>query len=304
VCPERGPIAWAALVFETILVPLDGTPLAELALPAAARLARAMGGRCVLIRAAVGEQREPAEGYLRAIQANLRHQGVWATTVAAVGDPVTEILAEGRRRGADLIVMATHARSGVDRWLAGSVAEGLLQRTPVPLLLVRDAATGGHDPLEATAPCVLVPLDGSTFSEVALPIAGELAARLGGQLVLVQAISTWDELVASNAAISREVSELTDARQNADRYLASIRLRLVDEWGVAAPTTLVVEGQPARAIAAVARTERAALVVMATHGHGGLVRDLPGSNAASTLRETSVPLLLVRPVIPVVRTPV
>jgi nucleotide-binding universal stress UspA family protein len=199
--------------------------------------------------------------------------------------------------------MATHARSGTARWVAGSVAETLLERTPVPLLLVRDDA-GEHELLVSSArPRIMVPLDGSVFAEAALPAAGELARRLDGQLVLLQAISVWDDLVAGNSPMGREVHELEHARSTAQAYLdAIVSGGLLGECSPR-PRTLVVEGSPAQVIAAAARTQRAALGVMATHGHTGLVREQPGTHAAATLRATTMPLLLVRPALPVLAHP-
>jgi nucleotide-binding universal stress UspA family protein len=288
-----------AAFFRTILVPLDGSPHAELALAEASRVARAASARVVLVRVIprTGQSATAdARGYLRAIGDDLEQDGVSVDTAVRVGEPATEILSEGRRHRADLIVIATHARSGRARWVEGSVAEAVLAGTPVPLLLLRTAPqVAPAEPL-LHRPRMLVPLDGSSFSEAALPVAGELAALLEGELVLLQAVTDWDELVAANAALSRDPEGLTAAEDRAQRYLEDVAARLAGH--AAQPTTVVAHDHPARAIAQAAATRDAAVIVMATHGQTGLARELPGSVAAMTLRETGTPLLLVRPIIP------
>ena len=193
--------------------------------------------------------------------------------------------------------MATHARSVRERWVAGSVAEAVLEHSPVPVLLARGAPEPTRAVLLNERPVLLVPLDGSTFSESALGVARGLADLLGGELVLLQAVSEWDQMVVANVPIRPAMPNLDAARQQALAYLASVADRLVAGWGGVRPRLVVGEGRPAAAIAAVAAGEGAWLIVMATHGQTALVRDLPGTNAAATLRQTTVPLLLVRPVI-------
>jgi len=197
--------------------------------------------------------------------------------------------------------MATHARSGRDRWVGGSVAETVVRRSAVPVLLARATPEPSGVVLLEEHPLLLVPLDGSTFSESAVGVARGLAELLDGELVLLQAVTEWDQVVAANIPIRSAMPSLDAARQQALDYLASVADQVVAEWGGERPRLVVGEGHPAAAIAEVGAGEGVSLIVMATHGQTALVRDLPGSNAAATLRETSVPLLLVRPVI--VRVP-
>ena len=288
----------AGLEVHRLLVPLDGTPVAELTIPAALRLASAAGAELVLVRVVAAPERSTeARDYLQAIATDLASNAVAVSLAVRRGEPAEEILAEGRQRGVDLVLMATHARSGSDRWVGGSVAETVLKRSPVPVLLVRATPEPSGAVLLDEHPLLLVPLDGSTFSESAVSVARGLVDLVGGELVLLQAVTEWDQMVVANVPIRPAMDSLDAARQHALTYLASVADRLVAEWGGARPRLVVGEGRPAEAIAAAAADEGASLVVMATHGQTALVRDLPGSNAAATLRETTVPLLLVRPVI-------
>ena len=141
---------------ERILVPLDGSPLAEMALPKAVELlSDRPGATLILLRAAEARTlpgvdpvdaqatvvRE-AESYLSAVADRLRAEGV-AHIVRSVwySSAAKAIVEAGRVRGVDLIVMSTHGRSGLRRALRGSVAETVLRRTRIPILLVSAAGT-------------------------------------------------------------------------------------------------------------------------------------------------------------------
>ena len=143
---------------KTILVPLDGSSLGELALTPAVDLARDKGAKLVLLRAAeahttvadpteaqVAVVRE-AEEYLNAVRTRLADvAGTTVETSVWYGPPAAAIVEAARYRTADLIVMASHGRSGLGRLVLGSVAESVLRATPTPILLIRP----GGAPLDA-----------------------------------------------------------------------------------------------------------------------------------------------------------
>jgi nucleotide-binding universal stress UspA family protein len=134
---------------KTILVPLDGSVLAELALAPAIDLAREKRARLVLLRAAeahttVADPTEAqvavvqeAEDYLARVRARLLDGGVAEVEASVYGRPVEAIVEAARYRRADLIVMSSHGRSGLGRLVLGSVAESVLRATPTPILLIR-----------------------------------------------------------------------------------------------------------------------------------------------------------------------
>jgi nucleotide-binding universal stress UspA family protein len=136
---------------DTILVPLDGSALAETALPAAAELARDSGARLLLLRAVEVPTRqgvdpidaqvnavEEAEGYLREVAERLVTQGVLKVKLTVwYGSPIWVIPEVTRRLPVSLIVMTSHGRSGLGRFVIGSVAESVLRSTATPLLLIR-----------------------------------------------------------------------------------------------------------------------------------------------------------------------
>lgn len=296
----------------TIIVPLDGSPLAERALPYAAALARAGGGSLVLVRAvpflarpteetpgqdafaARDAAAREARAQLRAIAGRLTEAGLAAEAVVRYADAAEAILTEARERGADLIAMATHGRGGLGRWVYGSVAEEVLATASTPILLVRawhGAAPGAI--LEAGA-IVLVPLDGSALAEAALPLAEQLADDLGGALLLLRAVPRPGLDFGPDALVAPLLAEELAAEETAARnYLERMAGRFARRGRIV--RTVALLGEPAAAIEAAGREHGAGLVVMATHGLTGLRRAALGSVADGVVRRGSLPVLLVRP---------
>lgn len=137
-------------MFQKILVPLDGSADAESILPQVSALARVHGAKVLLLRVgfalvfpgadpAEAQFRtvEEAEGYVEEVRVRLAAGGIPAEAIVRYGFPAEEILAHSRRHGVDVIVMATHGRTGPARWVLGSVAEEVLRHADVPVLLFR-----------------------------------------------------------------------------------------------------------------------------------------------------------------------
>jgi nucleotide-binding universal stress UspA family protein len=290
-------------MLKTILLPLDGSPLAERALPYAATIAQRSGARVVLVEAALArtlpgvdpshaqiDVMEHAEGSLHAAAGRLSAAGIDAEPHVYYDDPVHAILDAARLQHADLIVMSTHGRSGIGRMVYGSVTDQVLRRATIPVLLVPsivEHAWPSDRPLS-----LLVPLDGSALAEEALQSAELLAEVFETRLTLLYVIQppVYPLYGDGYAYIPfDEEIELAGARQYLDDHVARLR-----EQGRQAHGKVVI-GQPAGLIPVIAREEQADVVVMATHGRGGLARLILGSVATSTVRQTTVPLLLVRP---------
>ena len=137
-------------MFKKILVPLDGSPLAEGVLPQVIGMARVHGAKVLLLRvgfALVFPGADPAEAqietileaedYIGRIRKRLEGEGIEADASVRYGFPAEEILSHARRNGVDLIAMATHGRTGPVRWVLGSVAEQVLRKAEVPVFLFR-----------------------------------------------------------------------------------------------------------------------------------------------------------------------
>lgn len=287
-------------MFTTIMVPLDGSPLAERSLPYAEMLARASGGTLALVRAVTAGITgsrvtviHEALAYLERIAADLRSRGLTVQTSAPYGQPASGVVAMAGQLGADLIVLATHGRSGMSHLAYGSVAEEILTRARAPILLISARGEAASEPFAAGAP-LLAPLDGSGFAERSLPTVRELAALLGTGVVLVQALgdpeafgqpispSTWAAI--AEGWQEQEVAAVDYLREIARQELPGIETVCVARTG---STTAVV--------ADVTRDYGAALVVMATHGRFGLSRFFFGNVADDAMHAVGAPCLLVGP---------
>ena len=285
------------LMFRTIVVPLDGSAQAERALPYARRLAQASRGRLVLVRAhvpsdkAVEAERQLSRSELQAAVDGARRDGFDVEARFVEGRAADVIYEAAGDVRADLIVMSTHGRSGIGRWLYGSVADEVLRRMPVPVVLVTPRCAEAWS--ESQPPTVLVPLDGSGLSATVLEPATRLARALSGELTLLSVVEPVPSVLpdALVQEIPDPVRDIREARAYLEQTAASIR-----ESDTGMPVSLhVAYGEAAESIVGTARERHVHAIALATHGRGGLTRLLLGSVATSTLRLTDVPVLVYRP---------
>jgi nucleotide-binding universal stress UspA family protein len=299
-----------------ILVPLDGSALAESILSYVQGVAGLTGASLTLLQVIeppleavsrrAAEAAAPgttaaaeaaARRYLAGVAARLARAGVEACAAAMVGPAAETIIQAGR--AFDLIAMGTHGRSGVGRWVHGSVADKVLRGATAPVLLVRARADG---PVADSHPRrILVPLDGADLAERALPLATLVARRAGAEVELVQSIF-WAGMMIGDypygyGSLAGRDDLVEEARAAAADYLNQVRGLLASQ-GVAARTAVRLE--PAADAILTAAAERSVdLIVMSTHGRGGLGRWALGSVAERVLQGASAPVLLVRAGVPV-----
>jgi nucleotide-binding universal stress UspA family protein len=231
-----------------------------------------------------------AELYLNVLAERLKQAGLHVKAVLACGAAGDEILEEVHRRAANLIVMASHGRSGLTRWLYGSVAEDVLRRSGVPVVLAPSGAAGtwsDNRPLR-----ILVALDGSEFSEAVLEPISALATDARAELVLVRVVA-WPPIVADRHEAPPELLDAEGQLAAASEYLQECGRHLASSR--AAPRQRVDLGWPPARLAQLADEENADLIAMATHGRTGLARVVLGSVASGTLHRSRVPVLLIRP---------
>ena len=241
---------------ERILVPLDGSALAEHALPLAELLARAAAGRLELVsvrpsRGAGGNGNDPEPGpgieaYLERMAWSLRQRGLTVGTSVRSGSIPEEIGRQATEIHADVIVMATHGRSQVDRLLGRNIATAVVRQTDLPVLLIRptDAWTSRTTALRK----LLVCLDGSEGSEEVLPWAQLIARRFGSTTVLL----TVPEAESEVSRLEHYLGSVADALRNT---------------GLAVETQVTGSGA-ARTITSVAESAGCDLIMTATRGRG------------------------------------
>ncbi|HLH71883.1 MAG TPA: universal stress protein [Chloroflexota bacterium] len=272
-----------------ILVPLDGSGLSERAVPYATVLAKASHGALTLVRV-IADPAQEAEtrGELAAVAEKVAKAGVNVDWRVVVGYPAEMIIAAAADDHT-MIVMSTHGRSGLGRWLYGSVADEVLRGATVPVLLI--PATCGRIWRQDHPFRILAPLDGSDFAEEVLTLTVSLADQLSAELLLVKVVEPPH--YAYTDTFPYPMNDVKSELGIADHYLSEIA-RALGKPGRVVQTRSVV-GHPPSAIAALATEEQFDLIAMATHGRGGVRRLVLGSVALGTLQRSTVPLLLVRP---------
>ena len=283
-------------MFKQLLVSLDGASEAEAALQTAGALARPLDARISLVRVIDGQpgSGHEADAYLAwAASEPTVSERIGARIVSALpahGNVADTILETARQQGADMIVMATHGRGGLDRLLIGSVAQRVVERSPIPVLLQRPGAAGlpGLNTL-------LAPVDGTPGALVTLGLATALAQTCHARLVLVQAVTPFrDYLVEAGAGYDSlayiDPAWEEEARRAAQGYVDGLAARL-QALGVNAEGR-VVAAHPATGINQVAAEVDANVIVMATRGLTGIRRAVMGSVADAVVRTANRPVLL------------
>jgi nucleotide-binding universal stress UspA family protein len=296
-------------MFRHILIPLDGSRLAETALSAGAQLAGVLGATVTLLhvierdapREVHGERhlRDVAEAtaYLDEIAARAFPPEVRVERHvhdAEVTDVARGIAGHVGELGPDLIVMCAHGRGGLHGWMFGRIAHQVVNLGTRPVLIVQPG--GKEDAPSFTCRRLMVPLDGNPAHEVGLPVAEELAKSCKAGLHLLMVVPTTGALSGEQAAIARRLPGATTlvldlAEQEGKEYLDRHATRLQAE-GVPV-TTEVRRGDPVKVIVDVAEEERIDLIVLATHGRTGLKAFWAGTPTPAVTSRSTTPLLLV-----------
>jgi nucleotide-binding universal stress UspA family protein len=290
-----------------ILVPLDGSELAEGALPYASALAEALHTHLVLITVWEGSDSDLAatfpslsvevsqaaqthfERYLGGIRDRLG-DGERTRIIVRPGDAGDEILKAADEIGARAIAIATHGRSGVSRWVYGSTAGHLLRHSGVPVLAVGPHVLERQRP-RAEYKKVMCPLDGSGLSEAAIAPAAKVAEGAGGGLILVRAVR-WAVQAYPYTLPDAYVPQIDEElEKGAKAYLRRHEDALK---GGAKVDAFVVRGAIADGLLDIVDQQQVDLVVMTTHARAGLARAALGS-VADRMLQGSAPVLLIRP---------
>ncbi len=297
--------------YQSVCVPLDGSPASEHALPVGRSLARRLEARLCLVhvhrpgsdRAYTGraeyawrenEQRCEESRYLWS-KVNAGDQEPATAAVLMSGRVADTLLRFVREQDVELLVMTTHGAGGSGHPWLGSVADRLIRSARVPVVLA-PVADGPVDPgRTATFRRVLVPLDGSGAAEVVLEHALALGELCGASYLLLQVEPPVPpRRGTAHGESAPPEGEEARAGQAAQRYLDYVATHLRDR-GLSVDTRVVVDARPADAILAAARSGGVDLIALTLHGEGGKQRRLFGSVADKVLRGSSVPLLVFRP---------
>ena len=296
-------------MFKHLLVPLDGSRMAEVSLATAVSLARAMGAVVTLFHVIEsgapqdihGERHltgpDEAQNYLdevaaRALPADIsveRH--VHTDEVNDVARSIAEHVGE---LGPDLIVMCTHGRGGLRGFMFGRIAQQVVRLGTTPVLLVPPVTTGASPAFSCNR--ILVALDGNPDHEEGLNVAASLAKIFGAGLCLIMAVHTINTLSGEQAATAKLLPSATHAlleiaEEDAEEYLHR-HLTALQAAGVTV-TSGVRRGDPSTVIVSTAERTGADLIVLATHGKTGMDAFWSGSATPNVTSRSVIPLLLV-----------
>ena len=293
-------------MYSKVLVALDGSKLSEAILPHARTLAEKLAVPVELLEvidydtlmpdnvdpkqdAMVAQRKTKILEYLNNLAATFHGQSRMDCAVE-VGHPEEVIVDHAAAAPDTLVAMTTHGRSGIQRWVLGSVAEKVLHACRNPLLLFRSVAPT-TPAQEAPLKSILVPLDGSELAETVLAHVEELCRKLDLELILVRVFNLpnlyYDETYTPDEHIWELIRDET--RNYLDGKVKELKAR-----GILKISAVVVEGFAEEQIIAVARERRASLIAICTHGRSGVRRFVMGSVADRIVRHSGDPVLVIR----------
>jgi nucleotide-binding universal stress UspA family protein len=294
-----------------MIVPLDGSRIAENALPYARALARGLKVPvdllCVIDLAEMERNVSVATGLFLDTLAEdeTRRRSEYLSRIAKSfsgapvqckvekGDAASVIIASAAAEKDPLLCMATHGRSGLNRWLLGSVAEKVLRGANAQLLLIR-ASEAAHTEGEKRLQTVIVPLDGSSLAEQVLPSVAALAKKLDLEVILFRAYSIPYGFYEAGASYAVDLERLSaDIEAEVQQYLEEKRDGLT-KAGLEKVSYASKEGLSADEIIKYGRTTRDQLIAMCSHGRSGVKRWVLGSVTETVVRHAGGPVLIVR----------
>ena len=295
-------------MYTRMLIPLDGSQVAEQVLPYARCLAKALKIPVELLEIVdietlrllanpergryldtlLSEKMESSKSYLEAIA--LSFQETQVTCVVEKGKAEEVVIERAATDKDTLIVMATHGRSGIQRWVLGSVADKVLHGSTNHLFLIRandQAKAGGEAPLKK----VIVPLDGSPLAETVLPYVVDLAKKMRLEVVLVRAYALPTSTADEYQTYTDELIGLIEAE--ARDYLAE-KIKEAKAKGLENVSSVVNVGYGAEEIITLARNTPDNFIAMSTHGRSGVKRFVLGSVTDRVVRHSGDPVLIIR----------
>jgi len=298
-------------MYTKMLVPLDGSAVAEQVLPYVRTLAAGLKVPIELVGVVDMEElashasAEKGQYVEPMIEDNLRRSGEYLKGVAQTfpyrnvsfsvgkGRAAEVIIAKAVAEKKTLIIMATHGRSGFNRWLLGSVAEKVLRGSANPMLMVRakaEAEAEGAAPLKS----ILVPLDGSALAESVLPAALEIAKKLNIEIVLFRAFNVPYTVFGAVRDHLPIVDELLGGIKAEAREYLERKAQELKKQGVNKVSYVLGQGAGADQIISLGRKTPDNLIAMCTHGWSGVKGWALGSITETVVRHSGDPVLIIR----------
>jgi nucleotide-binding universal stress UspA family protein len=277
-------------VIRTVLLPLDGSELSDQILGQVSRILDAQDVGVVSLLHVVPpsldfvrskKATQIAEDHLARVRTHLSGKSIPASLNVVTGDAAEAILAHIAEHSPDLVAMATHARSGVESWIRGSVAERVLHHSQSPVLLCTPAALAGE--LQAPFQRILVPLDGSEEALRILPLVKEMARLYESEVLLLRVANLAHQVEDGVESWTAEQVAETLEPARAQLEAAGTRVRVISKFG-----------DPVDEIRSALEEHQVDLLMLSTHGRSGVSRWWYGSVSSAVLQQCPCPVLLRR----------
>jgi nucleotide-binding universal stress UspA family protein len=292
-----------------VLVPLDGSPLAECVLPHTVAISRALDARVTLLRAMEHSTPEAesgvcnplewhmlmmgAEAYLGQVASRLQQAGLQTNKLLVVGEPAERIIEFARDEAVDLIVMSSHGRSGLSGWNISSVVQKVALRAYTAMMIVRAYRPAANDLTGLRYRRLLVALNGSQRAECVLPLARQLADFHHCRLLLAHVVSKPE--IPRRMPLTEEEVELRDKlidinRKKGTQYLEKLRSRL----HLDVQTRLLISEHPAEALHKLIEDEEVDVVMLSAHGYSSTAQWPYGNTTLNLIAYGTTPLLIMQ----------
>ena len=285
-----------------ILVPLDGSKVAEEVLTHVELLARQSGAHVILMRVVpflwpseyvhlkeMGHKMDKeASDYLFTIETHLVEKGIEASVSVDEGNVPEVICDTAKERGVDLIAISTHGHGGIKGWALGSVTAKVIQASSIPLLVHRST---GEEMEEVQCKNMLIPIDGSHFAESIFPQARRVAELFNAKVWFLSVVT----FPGGFSSLDEEVHEIEDkVAESIKHYCATLENRLREQQTTIDYEVVIRKGETAETICDFANENSIDLIAMSTHGRSGISRWALGSVTDKVLHCSPKPILLVR----------
>ncbi len=299
-------------MFDPVMVPLDGSLLAECVLQHVVAIARAFDAKVILLRVLDKKQasekaqlfdlvnwqinKTGAKLYLEKISTRLQKSGLRIETAVLEGLVAESITEYALKRGVKLIILSSHGRSGLSQWGISSVTQKIIFSAPTSVLIIRAHQPATSELIEQQYTRLMVPLDGSRRAEYVLPMVTLLARFHQSRVSIVHVVKTPE--MARQMPLAHEDLELSNRivarnREEAIRYLDQVRLQSPLE-GIEVQTRLLTSDNAAAALHELADKENIDMVALSAHGYSGYNQWPYGSMVNNFILYSKVPLLIVQ----------
>lgn len=298
------------MMFDNILLPLDGSTLAERVLPHAASLARAFKSKLILMRVVYQQnkrnqqdminpidwqmRKSEAEAYLDSVLDRLEQNGFDCEGVVSEGHPAEQIIAVAREKGVDLIIMASHGRSGPSAWNINSTVQKVLLRALMPVMIIRAYQEEQTDFEDFAYKRLIVPMDGSKRAECILPLAKSICEMQDSKVFLTHIVE--EPKLPRQIPASKEIENMAEKLSNLNmkemqKYFNGISKQFPKE-----NVDLIIESSrdPIVALHNIIDREKMDLVLLSAHGYSGENRWPYGSIALNFIVYGTAPLIIIQ----------